>query len=171
MPGKTTEPESIRPGFRTPCSTCASTVSQEVLAPFGVARSLSFLNCVDTAGRARGLSGVPNGARGRGPRTEILIALILMGGWCGLRPTPFETRVRLRRKDRGMTSHSDVTGRGYGIYGKLPRLRRATFQQIPQPRRRRSDEIENSMTPRSGARGTRLGKLYLLDTGLLMGGT
>jgi hypothetical protein len=58
-------------------------------------------------------------------------------------------------------------GQGCGFCGKLLR----TFQQLPQPRQRRSDEIENSMTPRSGARGTRLGKLYLLDTGLLMGGT
>ncbi len=101
MPGKTTEPESIRPGFRTPCSTCASTVSQEVLAPFGVARSLSFLNRVDTAGRARGLSGVPNGARGRGPRTEILIALILMGGWCSRLLTPTRLNVRPRRETIG----------------------------------------------------------------------
>jgi len=69
-----------------------------------------------------------------------------------------------------MTSHPDVTGRGCGIRGKLSRLRRATFQQIPQPRRR-PDEIKKSVTKRSGARGTRLGKLYLLDTGLLMGGT
>jgi len=64
-----------------------------------------------------------------------------------------------------MTSHHDVTGRGYGICGKLLR----TFQQIPQPRR--LDEIKKSVTKRSGAGGTRSGKLYLLDTGLLMGGT
>ena len=72
MPGKTTKPESIRPGFRTFCSTCASAVSQEVLAPFGVARSLSFLNRVDTVGRARGLSGAPDGARGRRSASEDL---------------------------------------------------------------------------------------------------
>ena len=70
-----------------------------------------------------------------------------------------------------MTSHSDVTGRGYGICGKLSRLRRATFQQIQQPRRRRLDEIKKSVIQTSGARDTRSGKLYLLDTGLLMGGT
>ena len=33
------------------------------------------------------------------------------------------------------------------------------------------DEINNSVIQGSGARSTRLGKLYLLDTGLLMGGT
>jgi len=65
-----------------------------------------------------------------------------------------------------MTSHPDVTGRGCGICGKLLR----TFQQIPQPRRR-LDEIKKSVLQTSGARGTRSGKLYLLDTGLLMGGT
>jgi len=69
-----------------------------------------------------------------------------------------------------MTSYPDVTGRGCGICGKLSRLRRATFQQIPQPRRR-LDEIKKSVLQTSGARGTRSGKLYLLDTGLLMGGT
>jgi len=72
VPGETTKPESIRPGSRTFCSTCASAVSQEVLAPFGVARSLSFLNRVDTAGRARGLSGAPVGARGRRPSSKDL---------------------------------------------------------------------------------------------------
>ena len=72
MPGKTTKPESIRPGSRTFCSTCESAVSQEVLAPFGVARSLSFLNRVDSAGRARGLCGAPVGARGRRPSPEDL---------------------------------------------------------------------------------------------------
>ena len=65
-----------------------------------------------------------------------------------------------------MTSHPDVTGRGCGICGKLL----LTFQQIPQPRRR-LDEIKKSVLQTSGARGTRSGKLYLLDTGLLMGGT
>ena len=94
MPGKTTKPESIRPGSRTFCSTCESAVSQEVLAPFGVARSLSFLNRVDSAGRARGLSGAPAGARGRGPRTEAFIALILMGGWCSRRLTLTQLKVR-----------------------------------------------------------------------------
>ena len=58
--------------FRTFCSTCASAVSQEVLAPFGVARSLSFLNRVDSAGRARGLCGAPDGARGRRPSPKGL---------------------------------------------------------------------------------------------------
>ena len=72
MSGKTNKPESIRPGSRTFCSTCESAVSQEVLAPFGVARSLSFLNRVDSAGRARGLSGAPDGARGRRPVSEDL---------------------------------------------------------------------------------------------------
>jgi hypothetical protein len=72
VPGKTTKPESIRPGSRTLCSTCESAVSQEVLAPFGVARSLSFLNRVDSAGRARGLCGAPVGARGRRPSPEDL---------------------------------------------------------------------------------------------------
>ncbi len=99
MPGKTTKPESIRPGFRTFCSTCESAVSQEVLAPFGVARSLSFLNRVDTAGRARGLSGAPDGARGRGSRTEAFIALILMGGWCSRKLTP--TRMKGRPRGNG----------------------------------------------------------------------
>ncbi len=66
-----------------------------------------------------------------------------------------------------MTSHRDVTGRGYGICGELLR----TSPQLPQPRRRRLDEIKNTVIQTSGARGTRLGKLYLLDTGLLMGGT
>ena len=66
-----------------------------------------------------------------------------------------------------MTSHHDVTGRGYGICGELLR----TSPQLPQPRRRRSDEIEKSMTLGSGAPRTRLGKRYLLDTCLLMGGT
>jgi hypothetical protein len=69
VPGKTTIPESTRPGLRASRSTCASAVSQEVLAPFGVARSLSP-NRVDTAGRARGLCGAPDGARGR--RAESL---------------------------------------------------------------------------------------------------
>lgn len=64
MPGETTIPESTRPGLRAFRSTCASAVSQEVLAPFRVARSLSP-NRVDTAGRARGLCGAPDGARGR----------------------------------------------------------------------------------------------------------
>ena len=66
-----------------------------------------------------------------------------------------------------MTSHHDVTGRGYGICGELLR----TSPQLPQPRRRRSDEIEKSITLGSGAPRTRLGKRYLLDTCLLMGGT
>jgi len=64
VPGETDLPESTRPGLRASRSTCASAVSQEVLAPFRVARSLS-LNRVDTAGRARGLCGAPDGARGR----------------------------------------------------------------------------------------------------------
>jgi len=64
VPGETTIPESTRPGLRAFRSTCASAVSQEVLAPFRVARSLSP-NRVDTAGRARGLCGAPDGARGR----------------------------------------------------------------------------------------------------------
>jgi hypothetical protein len=62
MPG--TFSESTRPGLRAFRSTCASAVSQEVLAPFRVARSLSP-NRVDTAGRARGLCGAPDSARGR----------------------------------------------------------------------------------------------------------
>ena len=66
-----------------------------------------------------------------------------------------------------MIPHRVAMRHGYGICGKLLR----TFQQIPQPRRRRRDEIENSMIRTSGAGATRLGKLYLLDTGLLMGGT
>ena len=70
-----------------------------------------------------------------------------------------------------MTSHHAATGQGYGICGKLSRLRRATFQQLPQPRRRRLDEIRKLVMQRSGARGTRLGKFYLLDRCLLMGGT
>ncbi|KKL68664.1 hypothetical protein LCGC14_2122750, partial [marine sediment metagenome] len=69
-----------------------------------------------------------------------------------------------------MTSHHAFIGHDYGICGKLSRLRRATFQQTPQPRQRRLNEINNSVIQGSGARSTRLGKLYLLDTGLLMGG-
>jgi len=69
-----------------------------------------------------------------------------------------------------VTSHHAFMGQGCGFCGKLSRLRRATVQQTPQPRRRLG-EINNSEIHRSGARGTRLGKLYLLDTGLLMGGT
>ena len=65
-----------------------------------------------------------------------------------------------------VTSHHAATGQADGICGKLLR----TFQQLPQPRRR-LDEINNSAIQRSGARGTRLGKLYLLDRCLPMGGT
>ena len=64
--------------------------------------------------------------------------------------------------DHWVTSHHVATRQGYGICGKLLR----TFQQIPQPRR--LDEVRNSMIQRSGAAGTRPGKLYPLDTGLLM---
>ena len=165
MPGTTTEPESIRPGFRTSRSTCASTVSQEVMASFGAARSLSFLNHVDSAGRARGLSGAPNGAGAWGPRTETLIAWIPMGGWCGRRPTPTRLKVRPHRVDREDMSDPAVTGNGYGICGKLLR----TFQQLPQPRRRR-DGIKNSIRDHAGPPGPFSGKLCLLDTRLLMGG-
>jgi len=169
VPGKTTGPESIRPGLRTSRSTCASTVSQEVLAPFGVARSLSLLNHVDTAGRARGLSGAPNGAKGREPRTEILVALIPMGGWCSRRLIPTRLKVRPQRVDRGEMPHPAVTGQGYGICGKLSRLRRTTFQQLPQPRRRRRDVIDNSVPDQAGPPGPFSGKRCLLDTRLLMG--
>ena len=43
-----------------------------MLALFGVARRLLVFNCVDTVGRARGLSGAPAGARGRRPSPEDL---------------------------------------------------------------------------------------------------
>ena len=66
-----------------------------------------------------------------------------------------------------MISHRVAMRHGSGICGKLLR----NLQQIPQPRRRRRDEIKNSMIRTSGAGATRLGKLYLLDTELLMGGT
>jgi len=69
--------------------------------------------------------------------------------------------------DHRVTSHHVATKEGYGTCGKLLR----TFQQIPQPRRRRLDEIRNLTIQISGAAGTRPGKRYLLDTGLLMGGT
>ena len=101
-----------------------------------------------------------------GSRTEILIALILMGGWCGLRTTPFRTRVRLRREDRGMTSCPAVSGNGYGICGKLLRI----FQQIPQPRRRR-DEVNNAYLDRAGSQLPFPAEHYPLDTSLLMGGS
>ena len=166
MPGKTTEPESIRPGFRTPCSTCASTVSQEVLAPFGVARSLSFLIRMDAAGRARGLSGAPDGARGRRPSSEALHRLD-PDGWLVQSMTdtnPIESPAALG--DQKVPSHHAVTGQGCGICGKLLR----TFQQLPQPRRR-IDEINSSFPDQAGPSGPAPGKRCLLDTRLLMGGT
>jgi hypothetical protein len=64
-------------------------------------------------------------------------------------------------------SHQGAMRHGYGICGKLLR----TFQQIPQPRRRRRDETKNSVIQTAGAGATGLEKLYLLDTGLLMGGS
>ena len=69
-----------------------------------------------------------------------------------------------------MTSCLAVSGNGYGICGKLPRLRRSTFQQIPQPRRRR-DEIKNSYPDRAESKIPFPAEHYLLDTSLLMGGT
>ena len=97
---------------------------------------------------------------------EILIALILMGGWCGLRTTPFHTRVRLRREDRGMTSRPAISGNGYGICGGLLR----TSPQIPQPRLRR-DEVNNSYPDRAESKIPFPAEHYPLDTSLLMGGT
>ena len=44
-------------------STRASAVSHTVMAPSGRARRLFLPSLVDTAGRARGLSGAPQGAR------------------------------------------------------------------------------------------------------------
>jgi len=78
---------------------CASTVSQPVMEPFGVAHSVNSLP-VDTVGSAQGLSGAPAGARGLEPHPEVSNALIPMGGWCGPRPTPATTTVRLRRNDQ-----------------------------------------------------------------------
>ncbi len=69
-----------------------------------------------------------------------------------------------------MTSHHGVTGKGYGIYGKLSRLRRAIFQQIPQPRRRR-DGIENPPSFLNGLAHPVLAKPCRFDKNLLMGGT
>jgi len=43
-----------------------------MLALSGVARRLLVFNCVDTVGRARGLSGASAGARGRRPSPEDL---------------------------------------------------------------------------------------------------
>jgi hypothetical protein len=69
-----------------------------------------------------------------------------------------------------MTSRPAISGNGYGICGKLSRLRRSTFQQIPQPRRRR-DEIYNAFPDRAESKIPFPGEHYLLDTSLLMGGT
>ena len=88
------------------CSTCASAVSQELLAPLGVARSLYVLNCVDTAGRARGLSGAPDGARGRRIHSVVLQRLD-PDGWLVQSSTDTNSyeSPAAQRKQRGRSTH------------------------------------------------------------------
>ena len=159
-------PESTRPGHFAFCSACESSVSHEVLAPHRVARHLQILNRMDTAGRARGLSGAPDGARGRrSPHGEL--HRLDPDGWLG-QPTADSNSIEspASRKDQKVNSHRADTATGYGLCGKLLR----TFQQIPQPRRRR-DGITSSSLRFDGPSHPVQGKPCPLDKELLMGGT
>ena len=159
-------PESTRSGHFTFCSARESAVSHEVLALLGGARHLQTSGRMDSVGRARGLSGAPDGARGRRPSPEDLHRLD-PDGWLG-QPTTDSNSIEspASREDQKVKSHrADITT-GYGICGKLLR----TFQQIPQPRRRR-DGITNGSLRFDGPSHPVLAKPCPLDTRLLMGGT
>ncbi len=141
-------------------------MSHEVLDLFGETRYLQTAGHLDSAGRARGLSGAPNGARGRRSSTEDLHRLD-PDGWLG-QPTTDSNSIEspASREDQRANSHRADFATGHGICGKLLR----TFQQIPQPRRRR-DGITSSHIPFGGPSHPVLGKPYSLDRELLMGGT
>ena len=159
-------PESTRSGHFTFCSACESAVSHEVLALLGGARYLQTSGRMDSAGRARGLSGAPDGARGRRPSPEDLHRLD-PDGWLGQPTTdsnPIESPAS--REDQRVNSYRVLIAIGHGICGKLLR----TFQQIPQPRRRR-DGMTSGLFRIGGPSHPVLAKPCLLDTRLLMGGT
>ena len=159
-------PESTRSGHFTFCSACESAVSHEVLALLGGARHLQTSGRMDSAGRARGLSGAPDGARGRRPSTEDLHRLD-PDGWLGQPTTDsISTESPASRVVQTVNPHHARTATGNGICGKLLR----TFQQIPQPRRRR-DGITSGSLRFDGPSHPVLAKPCRLDTELLMGGT
>jgi hypothetical protein len=141
-------------------------VSHEVLALLGGARYLQTSGHLDSAGRARGLSGAPDGARGRRTSPEDLHRLD-PDGWLG-QPTADSNSIEspASREDQRVNSHRADIATGYGLCGKLLR----TFQQIPQPRRRR-DAITSRFPRFGGPSHPVLGKLCPLDKELLMGGT
>lgn len=140
-------------------------MSHEVLALFGGARYLQTSGHLDSAGRARGLSGAPAGARGRRTSPEDLLRLD-PDGWLGQPTTDsksFESPAS--RKDQRVNSHRADIATGCGLCGKL----QCIFQQIPQPRRR--DGTTSCFLRFGGPSHPVLGKLCPLDKELLMGGT
>ena len=141
-------------------------MSHEVLDLFGGTRYLQTAGHLDSAGRARGLFGAPDGARGRRTSSEDLHRLD-PDGWLG-QPTTDSNSIEspASREDQKVSPHQVGTATGCGFCGKLLRI----FQQIPQPRRRR-DGIENSPFHFSGPSHPALAKPCQLDKNLLMGGT
>ena len=142
-------------------------MSHEVLALLGGARYLQTSGHLDSAGRARGLSGAPDGARGRRTSSEDLHRLD-PDGWLG-QPTTDSNSIEspASREDQMVNPHRVRAATGYRICAKLLSI----FQQIPQPRRRRRDGITNSFLVIGGPSHPVQGKPYLLDRELLMGGT
>jgi len=159
---KNHQPESTRPGHFTFCSACESSVSHEVLAPFWVARRLRIFNRLDTAGRARGLSGAPDGARGRRPSPEDLHRLD-PDGWLG------------QSTADSNTTESPASRKGQPVTTGRVQMAVESAESCCAPSSRshsRDDETRSeSRTSFTGPSHPGLDTACLLDTRLLMGGT
>ena len=109
-------------------------------------------------------SGASYDAGGRGGRIELLDALILMGGWCGLRSTLTRTRVRPRRKIEGWLLIMPPRDKA---------MESAESCCAPSSRSLSRDEKtrSESRTSLTGPSHPGPDKVCLLDTRLLMGGT
>ena len=156
------QPESTRPGHFTCCSACESAVSHEVLAPIRVARRLRILNRLDTAGRARGLSGAPDGAKGRrSPHGEL--HRLDPDGWLGQPTADSNTK----------ESPASRTTQHVMIDQVRLAVESAEGCYAPSSRSHSLDDDGRSETPISftGPSHPGLGKLCLLDREPLMGGT
>lgn len=154
--------ESTRPGPFTSCPACESAVSHEVLAPIRVARRLQILNRMDTAGRARGLSGVPDGARGRRSPSGELHRLD-PDGWLG-QPTADSN-----------TKESPASRIRLQVIADRARLVVESAESCCAPSSRSYnldyEERSESLTTCTGSSHPGLEVLYQLDRELLMGGT
>ena len=155
-------PEWICPGPFTFCSACESSVSHEVLAPTRVARHLRILNRLDTAGRARGLSGAPDGARGRRTSPEDLHRLD-PDGWLGQPTADSHTT----ESPASWNEHQVTTDRVQMTEESAESCCAPSSRSLSRDEKTRSE----SRTSFTGPSHPGPDKACLLDTRLLMGGT